>query len=168
MPYRKAIGKPLLIFIMQIDDDVIIPGYNRGRIAILDDVGEIGRWVFSSSTSSKQSLKNWNIRGGIIPPTASMPNQKYWEFHTKRLYQPGQPVDDGFLVTFNGSIEYTTIEGGTRSEIMLHNDSNRDTSLGSLGCIVALSDSEWNDFCNAVVQSISHIPFINMYVLYTY
>lgn len=154
---------------MQLDADrYVISGFNRGRMLLSDDVGLIGRWVFSTSIDSKQKVNDWNIRGGVIPPTSSMPNGEYWQFHTKRIYQPGQPVDDGFLVTFRDSIEYTTVEGGTRSEIMIHNDSNRSTSLGSLGCIVALSNDEWDDFCEGVVKSISHLPTVRLLVGYSY
>jgi hypothetical protein len=167
--YRKAIGKPLLIFTMQIDSNrLVIPGFNQGRLALVDDLGEINHWVFSSSISTKQSTYDWNVRGGIIPPTYVMPGRAYWEFHTKRLYQPGQPVDDGFLITFKGQTEYTTVEGGTRSEIMIHDDLNRDTNLGSLGCIVAVTTKEWDDFANAIAQSVAHLPFINLLVLYSY
>lgn len=164
--YRRCIGTPTLIFFMQLDADrYVISGFNRGRLLLSDDVGLIGRWVFSASIDSKQKVNDWNKRGGVIPPTSSMPNGEYWQFHTKRIYQPGQPVDDGFLVTFRDSIEYTTVEGGTRSEIMIHLDK---PPQGSLGCIVALSKGEWDDFCDAVVKSISHLPTVRLLVGYSY
>lgn len=45
------------------------------------------------------------------------------------------------------------INGVWRSELMIHNDSNRLYSPGSAGCIVALSDSSWRE----IEQSINEI-----------
>ena len=119
--YREARTNPLLMFFMQLDSDrCVIPGLNRGRMLLLDIEGEIGHWVFSSSFDGRQKINDWNKPGGVIPPISSMPGRKFWEFHTKRLYQPGQAVDDGFLITFNNQTSYETVEGGERSELMVH------------------------------------------------
>jgi hypothetical protein len=167
--YRKAIGDPLLIFFMALDGERgNIPGINRGRIALLDDGGVIGRWVFSSSTAPKQSVNDWNKIGGIMPPTTSMPGGRYWEFHTQRLIRPGMAVDDGFLITFDGNTEYTTIEGGTRSELFVHNDVNRVKAEGTFGCPFTFSDDEWQDFCTGIFQSVSHKDTIRFASLYCY
>jgi hypothetical protein len=167
--YRKAVGNPLLIFFMQLDSSkCVIPGINRGRLVLLDDEGQIGRWVFTSSYDGKQNVNDWNKTGGVIPPTSSMPGGKYWEFHTKRLIQPGQPVDDGFLLTFDGKTTYTTVEGGTRSEIMVHNDANRGKALGSYGCPVGMTTEEYEDYCLCVSESISHLKTIRMASMYSF
>ncbi|MCV3215101.1 hypothetical protein OGM63_16540 [Plectonema radiosum NIES-515] len=167
--YRRAKNNPLLLFFMTLDSDkCVIPGLNRGRMVLLDTQGLIGRWVFTSSYDGKQKVSDWNKTGGVIPPTSSMLGQKFWEFHTKRLYQPGQAVDDGFLITFNDQTSYITIEGGQRSELMVHDDKNRATAEGSHGCPVALSTSEFEDFCNGIQQAVSHLPTIPFVTLYCY
>jgi hypothetical protein len=159
---------PVLIFAMPVDNEVVIPGYNRGRLSLIDSIGELGRWVFSSSVPSKQDVKDWNIRGGVCPPTSAMPGERFWEFHTARLQRPGFTVDDGFLITFDGNTSYQTKDGATRSEIMLHPDLNSSTNLGSLGCIVSIGNQEYYDFCATVEKYLSHLVTIPLYVLYTY
>jgi hypothetical protein len=160
--------KPMLIFTMPVDGRVITPGFNRGRLCLINEQKELGRWVFSSSVAVKQEVNDWNVTGGVIPPTAVMPSTKHWEFHTARLSQPGQFVNDGFLITFNGATSYKTNTGFTRSEIMVHDDKNRSTNLGSLGCIVALSTEEWESFCATIKEHVAHLITIPLYVIYTF
>jgi hypothetical protein len=165
--YRKCGEHPMLMFFMQLDSTrLVLPGLNRGRMFLFDEIGLIGRWVFTSSYDGKQNVNDWNKTGGVIPPTSSMPEMKFWEFHTKRLIQPGQAVDDGFLITFDGKTSYTTKEGGKRSEIMVHDDKNRKTNEGSYGCPVGMTTEEYLDFCLGISQSVSHlktIPFLSAY-----
>lgn len=164
--YRKSKANPKLIFFMALDSSrAVIPGVNVGRMVLIDDLGVIGRWVFTSSFDGKQSSGDWNKTGGVIPPSWAMPSGKFWEFHTKRLFQPGQPVDDGFLITFNGATSYRTVDGFLRSELMLHDDTNRKTRKGSFGCPVAMSTEEYLDFCLAIKESVSEeiIPLITLH-----
>lgn len=167
--YRKAGKSPLLTFFMPLDSQRhVIPGLNTGRIFLTDEDGAIGRWVVTSSYDGKQKFGDWNSRGGVIPPTHAMPGSRYWEFHTKRIIQPGQPVDDGFLVTFDGKVTYKTVDGATRSEIMVHDDTNRRTNPGSAGCIITKSTKEWEDFCKGIKESVSHLTKIPLFVAYSF
>lgn len=163
--YRKA-SNPKLIFFMPLDSSrAVLPGINRGRMVLIDDLGVIGRWVFTSSYDGKQASGDWNKTGGVAPPSWAMPGGKFWEFHTKRLFQPGQPVDDGFLITFNSSTSYKTVDNATRSELMVHDDKNRKTNLGSYGCPVALTTEEYLDFCLGIKESVDEeiIPLVVLY-----
>lgn len=170
MAARKADkDSAILVFSMVLDSErCVIPGLNRGRLALIDKEGLIQRWVCSSSYDGKQKVNDWTKRGGIIPPTSSMPGLKHWEFHTRLIVQPGQPVTEGYLITHCGSIEYRTTEGSTRSEIMVHDDANRDTNEGSAGCVVTMNTSEWVDLKRVVLESVSHIKTIPMFSIYTY
>ena len=166
---RKAKGNPLLLFTMGLDSNRhVIPGLNRGRLALFDDEGLIQRWVATSSYDKLQGIDDWNERGGIMPPTSAMPGMKYWEFHTRRLIRPGMEVDDGFLITFDGATSYVTNTGARRSELMVHDDTNRTTNPGSFGCPVTMSKTEWDDFCRVILQSVSHLSAINMAVTYSW
>lgn len=169
MTYRIAKQDAKMFFSMMLDTDKIkIPGLNRGRLVLLDSLGVIGRWVFTSSFDSKQSVYDWNVTGGVIPPNYEMNGDKPWEFHTERIIRNGHIVNDGFLVTYNGMTSYKTKMGVVRSEIMVHNDENRIRSPGSYGCIVASSDKEWEDFCKAVKESLKNMDVIPLFVVYTF
>lgn len=159
----------LLIFTMPLDvDGKVIPDLNRGRLALVDSKGLIQRWVCTTSIETRQSSNGWNQTGGVIPPTSSMPGLEHWTVNTKLLVQPGQPVDEGFLVLYRGSTSYTTTEGTTRSEIMIHNDKNRSSSPGSLGCIVTMNDNDWADLKRVMKESVGHLDSIPLFVIYTW
>lgn len=169
MTYRIANQDAKMFFSMMLDTDKMrIPGLNRGRLVLIDSLGVIGRWVFTSSFDGKQSVHDWNVTGGVIPPNYEMSGDKPWEFHTKRIIRTGYAVNDGFLITYNGMISYKTKMGVVRSEIMVHNDENRITSPGSYGCIVASSNDEWEDFCKAVSESLIGKDIVPLFVVYTF
>lgn len=166
---RKAVGTPSLIFSMPVDNPggQVIAGYNRGRLALVDDLGLIGRWVFSSSYDGKQKVNDWNTTGGIIPPTSEMPGNLWYEISTKLIKQPGQPVPEGFIIYYKGSNTFVTTKGARRSEIMLHPDSNYKSAPGSYGCLVALPN-EYEGFRDAFIEACKHLEHVRMIVLYTY
>lgn len=166
---RKAVGEPTLFFNMPVDQKggQIIAGLNKGRLSLWDSLGQIGRWVFSSSYDGRQSVNDWNLKGGLIPPTSEMPGQLWYEMSTKLIVQPGQPVPEGFLIYYKGSNDFTTVKGASRSQIMLHEDSNYRTSPGSYGCVVALRD-EYVSFRDAFIESCGHLKIVRFGVVYSY
>lgn len=169
MTYRPAKSNVMLFFSMMLDNyKVKLPGLKQGRLAMVDSEGVIGRWVFTSSHDGKQNVRDWNRRGGVIPPNYDMMGDNAWEFHTERIIRTGHTVNDGFLITYQGETSYRTKSGFLRSELMVHDDTNRETAPGSFGCLVALSSSEWDDFCNAVKESLIGIDVVPLYVVYTF
>jgi len=159
-PKLLKLSKPILFFAMQLDSNKhIIPGLNSGRLSLWDyELGMIYRWVASSSFSRRQAVKNWNVRGGICPPNQEMRGADWFTLKNTRIIQPGQPVDDGFIIYYNGSNNWRTVKGTERSEIMLHEDKEND---GTFGCI-GMSKVEYASFVDVIKQtceSNSMIPF---------
>lgn len=166
---RKAVGTPTLYFNMPVDQQggQIVAGLNKGRLSLWDDLGQIGRWVFTSSYDGRQKVNDWNLTGGLIPPTSEMPDNLWYEIGTKLIVQPGQPVPEGFIIYYKGSNDFTTKKGVTRSQIMLHPDSNYKNSPGSYGCIVGLPD-EYNSFRDAFIEACKHLNRVRLGVVYSY
>lgn len=161
--------KPLLIFSLPLDSERnVIPGLNRGRLVLVDyDRGFIQRWVFTSSYEQLQKVSDWEVTGGVIPPNFAMNGFEWFKVPTKLIVQPGQPVDEGYLVLYNGSNTFTTINGNIRSEVMFHCDKNYKSAPGSRGCLVALPD-EWEDFKQVFKEACGHLSDVKLAVIYTY
>lgn len=158
---------PFLMFSMQLDTQgCAIAGLNKGRLSLWDYKRQslIQRWVFTTSIETKQLPGGWQQRGGICPPTSEMPALKMYNVLTKRFLQPGQPVDDGFLVQHSSQTQFATSAGTVRSEIMIHEDKN---APGSLGCFVALRD-EYLDFAKVFVESCGQLNSVPLGVIYTF
>lgn len=166
---RKAVGEPILFFGMPVDQKggQVISGLNRGRLSLWDDLGLVGRWVFTSSFDGRQSVNDWNVRGGIIPPNFTLSGQLWYSMGTKLIQQPGQPVAEGFIIYYKGSNTWITDKGVTRSEIMLHGDTNWQSSPGSYGCLVALPE-EYSSFKKDFLASCGHLEKVRLGVTYTY
>lgn len=154
--------QPFLFFTMQLDET---PQINRGRLFLCDyEQGFVGRWVATSSTGAKQGVKDWNIRGGVLPPTYELKNSL--SFYTVAT----NPIDlrhvqgvegNGYAIT---PFAVTTKDGGDRSDLLIHRDANVP---GSMGCIV-LGDGEFADFEKVFKQQCSHFDSVKLLVGYTY
>ena len=152
----------LLFFTMALDETSEL---NRGRLFLVDETeGIVGRWVATSSTVDKQGVKDWNVRGGVIPPTYELSSPLPFYFVTVN------PVDlrnvkgvegNGYAIT---PFEVTTIGGGTRSDLLIHKDANVP---GSMGCIV-LPESEFTDFEKAFQKYCQGQNTVKLLVGYTY
>lgn len=164
---RKAVGTPLLFFSSQLDVNVTTPGYNRGRLLLVDDIGHIGHWMFSTTIESRQKAKSWEQTGGAITPNSELDGREWYTVPTKLIVQPNQPVKEGYLVLYKGSNSWKAKNGVTRSEIMIHCDDNYTTSPGSLGCLVAVP-GEWQDFKKVFAESCGHLQSVKMIVIYTF
>ena len=164
---RKAVGTPTLFFCSQLDVNNVTPGYNKGRLNLYDDLGHIGHWVFSTTIESRQTAKSWEQTGGAITPNFELDGGEWFTVPTKLIVQPGQPVAEGYIVLYKGSNSWKGKNGVTRSEIMIHEDSNYTTSPGSLGCLVAVPD-EWKDFKQVFKDSCCHLESVRLAVSYTY
>lgn len=163
----EKLSTPFLIFCMPLDTPTAnIQNLNPGRLTLWDlsQKKQIQRWVFSSSLESRQSIGSWNQVGGLCPPNTAMPGMKMYEVSTKRQIQPGEPVDDGFVILFDDNVEFSTNEGTTRSQIMIHEDKGAPGTLGCLGG----SRSEYTDFANVFVDSCGHLATVPLGVIYTY
>ena len=152
--------KPLLFFSMQIDSRRhTIPGLNRGRLSLWDyDLGMIYRWVATTSFLARQKVDDWNQRGGIHPPNQFMLGSEWFHLKNTRIIQPGQPVDDGFIIYYQGSNTFNLIGGARRSQIMLHEDKENN---GTYGCI-GMSKSEYLSFTDVLFKTCERnilIPF---------
>ncbi|NJM22671.1 MAG: hypothetical protein HC907_30165 [Richelia sp. SM1_7_0] len=158
--------KPLLFFSMQLDSNKhVIPGLNTGRLSLWDyELGMIYRWVATSSYASRQSVNNWNITGGIHPPNQVMLGSNWFHLKNTRIIQPGQPVDDGFILYYNGSNNWQTVSGAKRSQIMLHEDKERN---GTYGCI-GMSKSEYDSFTSVLEETCEKDIMIPMGISYSW
>jgi len=166
---RKAVGTPTLFFNMPVDQQggQIIAGLNKGRLSLFDDLGMIGRWVFTSSFDGRQKVNDWELVGGLLPPTSAMPGQLWYEVGTNLIKQPGQPVDEGFIIYYKGEIEFKTAKGSSRSQLMIHKDSNYKTAPGSYGCLVGLEE-EYVDMRDTFIQACGHLKRVRMGGVYSF
>lgn len=153
----------LLFFSMQLDETAEL---NRGRLFLIDEVskGIVGRWVATSSTGNKQGVKDWSVRGGVIPPTYELSGGP--AFYSVAV----NPVDLKHVKGVEGSgypitpFEVKTKDGGTRSDLLIHRDANVP---GSMGCIV-LSDGEFADFEKTFRQQCNGQDRVKLLVGYTF
>lgn len=166
MPKRYKLSKPFLIFQMQVDSSRhVIPGLNKGRLSLWDyDLGNIFRWVATSSYNGKQGTGDWGKRNGLHPPNYDMNNSDWFYLKTNLIIQPGQPVDEGYLPIYQGSNTWKTLSGGTRSQIMFHEDKN---GPGSYGCIV-LPKKEWESFKCVFKDCCGHLDKVPYGVMYSW
>jgi hypothetical protein len=158
-----------LMFAMQLDSNQnVIPGLNQGRLTLWSfKHGYLGRWVATSSFDGKQSVGDWEKRGGVHCPNYAMDDAEWFEWDLKYLIQPGQPVDEGYLLKYKGSNNMVTLKGNPRSEKMGHPDKNYLKSPGSAGCIVMLP-KEWEDFKNVLTACCGHLKSIPYGIIYTF
>lgn len=152
----------LLFFTMPLDETAAL---NKGRLFLIDEnKGIVGRWVATSSTGDKQGVKDWNLRGGVLPPTYELRNPL-------SFYSVGvNPVDlkhirgvegNGYPIT---PFEVKTKGGGTRSDLLIHKDANVP---GSMGCIV-LPPNEFSDFEKVFASICQGEDKVKLLVGYTY
>ncbi|MBD2771993.1 hypothetical protein [Iningainema tapete] len=152
----------LLFFTMPLDET---PALNKGRLFLIDETkGIVGRWVATSSTGDKQGVKDWNIRGGVIPATYEL-NQPLSFYsvavnpvnlkHVKGVEGNGYPITP---------FEVKTKDGGTRSDLLIHKDANIP---GSMGCIV-LPETEFADFEKEFKKHAEGQNTVKLLVGYTY
>ena len=165
-PKLQKLDKPFLMFQMQVDSSRhVIPGLNRGRLSLWDfDLGNIYRWVATSSYDGKQKTGDWGVRNGLHPPNYDMAGAKWFYLKTKLIVQPGQPVDEGYLPFYKGSNTWKTLNGETRSQIMFHEDKN---SPGSYGCIV-MAKGEWECFKDVFSKCCGHLESVKYGVMYAW
>ncbi|WP_208346504.1 hypothetical protein [Aetokthonos hydrillicola] len=152
----------LLFFTMPLDETREL---NRGRLFLIDETqGIVGRWVATSSTGDKQGVRDWNVRGGVLPPTyeLSEPLPFYCVAvnpvnlkHVKGVEGNGYPITP---------FEVKTKGGGTRSDLLIHRDANVP---GSMGCIV-LPSGEFTDFEKVFAAKCKEYKQVKLLVGYTY
>jgi hypothetical protein len=173
----------LLFFTMPLDETEKL---NRGRLFLVDETkGIVGRWIATSSTGGKQGVDDWNIRGGVIPATYQLSSPL--PFYSVRV----NPVDlrnvkgvegNGYPIT---PFEVETLDGGTRSDLLIHKDAitpfevetldtrsdlliHKDANVpGSMGCIV-LPESEFADFEKVFQEQCKKENTVKLLVGYTY
>jgi hypothetical protein len=152
----------LLFFTMALDETSEL---NRGRLFLVDETkGIVARWVATSSTADKQGVKDWNVRGGVIPATYELSSPL--PFYSVTV----NPVDLKHVKGIDGNgypitpFEVKTIDGGTRSDLLIHKDANVP---GSMGCIV-LPESEFTDFEEVFQKHCQGQNTVKLLVGYTY
>lgn len=162
-------NQPILFFCMQLDGNgSTIPGLNDGRLSLWDyEQGLIHRWVATSSISSKQGIRDWEVRGGVHPPNYAMPDNDWFYVDTKLIIQPGQRVERGFIHLYKESNYWTTNKGNQRSEVMLHPDENYQQSPGSEGCIV-MKPKEYEEFEKIFLDCCQQHSKVRLGVMYTF
>ena len=150
-PKLLKLEKPILMFFMHLDSNRFqVPGLNRGRLYLYDyDYGMVYRWVTTTSHVNKQGVAAWDKRGGVHPPNYAMRGADWFHLKNKRIIQPGQPVDDGFILYYKGSNNWETLTGGKRSQIMLHEDKELNGTAGCFG----MSAIEYKSFCTVMEHS---------------
>lgn len=157
-----SLKQPFLFFTMQLDKT---PELNRGRLFLCDyEQGIIGRWVATSATEAKQDVKDWSVRGGVLPPTYELNNPlAFYTVVTKPadLRNVKGVEGNGYPIT---PFAVTTKNGTERSDFLIHRDANVP---GSMGCIV-LGDGEFADFEKVFKEQCSQIESIKLLVGYTY
>ena len=151
-----------LFFTMPLDETSQL---NRGRLFLIDETkGIVGRWVATTSTSDNQGVKDWNVRGGVIPPTYEL--SQPLPFYSVAV----KPVDlrhvkgvegNGYPIT---PFEVKTLDGGTRSDLLIHKDANVP---GSMGCIV-LPEGEFADFEKVFQKECSGQDTVKLLAGYSY
>ncbi|BAZ11867.1 hypothetical protein NIES4071_36930 [Calothrix sp. NIES-4071] len=152
----------LLFFTMPLDETSPL---NKGRLFLVDETkGIVGRWVATSSTADKQGINDWNVRGGVIPATYQLnPPLPFYSVavnpvdlkHVKGVEGNGYPITP---------FEVKTVDGGTRSDLLIHKDANVP---GSMGCIV-LPESEFVDFEKVFQENCEGQSAVKLLVGYTY
>lgn len=152
----------LLFFTMPLDETSQL---NKGRLFLVDETkGILGRWVATSSTGDKQGVKDWNVRGGVIPATYELnPSLPFYSVavnpvdlkHVKGVEGNGYPISP---------FEVKTVDGETRSDLLIHKDANVP---GSMGCIV-LPESEFVDFEKVFQKHCEGQNTVKLLVGYTY
>ncbi|MBW4670378.1 MAG: hypothetical protein KME60_23915 [Cyanomargarita calcarea GSE-NOS-MK-12-04C] len=152
----------LLFFTMPLDETSQL---NRGRLFLVDETkGIVGRWIATSSTADKQGVKDWNIRGGVIPATHELsPPLPFYSVTVNPVdLRNVKGVDgNGYPIT---PFEVKTLDGGTRSDLLIHKDANVP---GSMGCIV-LPESEFTDFEKVFQEHCKEQNTVKLLVGYTY
>lgn len=168
--YGIEATRPFLMFQMQLDSNRhVIPGLNKGRMSLwdLDEEKLIQRWVFTSSYDGKQNVYSWKEYRGLCPPNYDAPGWKMYRVPTNLIIQPGQPVEEGFLVYESKDCSMCKMDvtkGVKRTEIMIHEDKGND---GSYGCLVAPRD-EWNDFKKVFLETCHRHQEIPLGVMYSW
>ncbi len=152
----------LLFFTMPLDETQPL---NRGRLFLIDETqGIVGRWVATTSTADKQGVKDWNVRGGVLPPTYELAQPLPFysvAVNPVNLKDVKGVEGNGYPIT---PFEVKTKDGGTRSDLLIHRDANVP---GSMGCIV-LSDSEFADFEKVFSAKCKEHEEVKLLVGYTY
>ena len=168
-PKLLKCNQPFLIFSMQLDTPGhVITSLNQGRLVLYDyDLGYIHRWVATSSFDGRQNLGDWERTGGIHPPNYQMPGAMWFDLNMNLIKQPGQPVDEGYIVYYKKSNNFKTLKGNNRSQIMVHADKNWTTNPGSYGCIV-FKPNEWEDFKRVMNACCGHLDSVRYGIMYTF
>lgn len=163
------INDPILFFSMQLDTPGnVINSLNQGRLSLWSfQYGYLGRWVATSSYDSKQNVGDWESTGGIHPPNYSMGDAEWFWLELPIIIQPGQAVDEGYILYYKKSNNWTTLKGNNRSQVMAHPDKNWQRSPGSYGCIV-MKPEEWKDFRATIEACCGHLKSIRYGVIYTF
>jgi hypothetical protein len=125
---------PILSFTMGLPAEAT-GVYQEGILKLLNaDRTVANEYRGSSSRPWHQYWASWRKTGGVLPPS---------EPYTVDLL-PSQSNLDGIRGDFYAinPYEVKTI-GDTRAAFGLHNDANRDSALGSMGCLVPLTERGW-------------------------
>jgi hypothetical protein len=155
---NKMVHGYTLIFNMFLGDNTSsIPNPNgaflrRGRFKIIKDGRPV--WTANSTTSGQpnaQNAKDQSYKGmGLIPSCLSA-GVDHYIVEVNSVYQPntkGVNGDSFFITAESSPSGEFTINGVTRSEFLIHLDSNFSTTPGSAGCIVFTNRGEWDTFRN--------------------
>jgi hypothetical protein len=155
MATKMVPGYTLVFNMFLSNDDMTIPNprgrfLRRGRFKIIHNGRPV--WTASSTTSgapNAQGAADQSLKGlGLIPSCRSV-GVPHYIVEVNTVYQPNTVGvgGDSFFISSEGnpSGEFT-VNGVTRSELLIHRDSNFDTSPGSAGCIVFTNMREWDTF----------------------
>jgi hypothetical protein len=155
MATKMVPGYTLIFNMFLNNDDMSIPNprgrfLRRGRFKINKNGRQV--WNASSTTSGQPNAQNagdQSYKGmGLIPSCRTVGIENYI-VEVASTYQPnteGVNGDSFFILSEGNPNGKFTVNGVTRSEFLIHLDSNFDTSPGSAGCIVFTNIKEWNDF----------------------
>jgi hypothetical protein len=125
-----------------------------GLLELLCDGVQINSYRASSSYAGKQYWGSWREKGGLIP------RDEPWIVHLEPLDRSYNPAigKTAYKIT---PFEVETI-GATRGDFMFHDDANRATAPGTLGCIFPISQAGWaaiqRDFAMIKAKGIDTIP----------
>jgi hypothetical protein len=155
MATKMVPGYTLIFNMFLHNDDMSIPNPNgaflrRGRFKIIHNGRPV--WTAAGTTSGQPNAQNagdQSYRGmGLIPSCLSA-GVSYYIVEVNTTYQPDTPGVNGdsfFILSEGNPNGEFTINGVTRSEFLIHLDSNFDTTPGSAGCIVFTNRTEWDNF----------------------
>jgi len=155
--------QPFLVFSMHLDST---PALNRGRLFLYDfEKGHLGRWVATSGLGMWQNVGNWSKQGGGVCPGPYQCNPTFANY-----WMRVDPIDLSHVKGVGGNgypmtpFSVKTVEGVTRSDLLVHRDAN---TPGSLGCIV-LADAEFTDFEATIARELVGHEKIKLWVQYSF